>query len=137
MEDQKLTFLNFILKINMVNIMYTNEESILKPGERESREIVGYIQMLLDSLNDFMIKYKSDLQNLGVMNRLVVLTEIITMHKYNPEIYMSSNSQKMSYWDELVSIIQKIKQDQKLAKDLSDIEDLINKINELRVYVRF
>ncbi|AKA75105.1 hypothetical protein SULI_10410 [Saccharolobus solfataricus] len=109
----------------------TVEESILGTGERERREIVGYIQMLLDSINDLMVKYKQELKNMGVINRLGILTEIITMHKYNPEVYMGN------YWEELLSLINIIKQDQKLANEVKDIEELIEKINSLKELVKF
>ncbi|QGA54272.1 hypothetical protein GFS03_06625 [Sulfolobus sp. E5-1-F] len=107
------------------------EKSILGIGERERREIVGYIQMLLDSINDLMVKYKLELKNMGVINRLQIITEIITMHKYNPEVYMGV------YWEELVGIIDTIKRDQKIANELKDIEELVEKINSLRQLAKF
>ncbi|WP_338601918.1 hypothetical protein V6M85_01115 [Sulfolobus tengchongensis] len=102
------------------------EESILKPGERERREIVGYIQQLLDIVNDLMLKYKDELKSIGVINKLTIILEVITMHKYNPEVYMGS------YWDEFVSIINTIKQDPKLASEVEEVERLVDRINNIR-----
>jgi len=104
----------------------TEEANILSPGERERNEIVGYIQLILDSLNELIVKYRSELKEMGVINKLVVIIGIITMHKYNPEVYMRS------YWEELVSLINTIKQDKRIANDLRDLEALIEKVNSLR-----
>ncbi len=109
----------------MVNKM--TEESILKSGEREMREIAGYVQLLLDSLNDLITKYKDELKNMGILNKLLIDMEIITMHKYNPEVYITSG-----YWDDLVNIINLMKQNNKISNDLSDIIKLLEEINELK-----
>ncbi|MEM0363516.1 MAG: hypothetical protein QXH75_06925 [Sulfolobaceae archaeon] len=107
------------------------EESPLKPGERERNEIVGYINLFLDSLNDFMVKHSTELKNIGVSNKLAVLTGIITMHKYNPEVYINS------YWEELVNTLKSIRNQLNVSKELEEMDNLISKINELRERVKF
>ncbi|AHC50852.1 hypothetical protein SUSAZ_01800 [Sulfolobus acidocaldarius SUSAZ] len=99
---------------------------LLKPGERERDEIIAYIQVLLDYLNDFISKHRSELIKLGVMSRLLKNISFISMHKYSPEIYIRE------YWDEIVSIMDTLKKDPQLEKEIVEMNDILEKISELR-----
>ncbi len=77
-------------------------EELVKPGEREVEEMEGYIRDLLDVMNDILAKNKKALSSAGIAPRLGVLLGVMTMHRYNPDLFMQ-------YWEEFKSLVEKCK----------------------------
>ncbi len=77
-------------------------EELIKPGERQIEEMEGYARELLDVMNDILAKNKRDLTEAGIAPRLGVLLGVMTMHRYNPDLFMQ-------YWSEFKSLVEKSK----------------------------
>ena len=61
-------------------------EELLKPGERELKEAVTYIQSLIDDINDLIANYENVLASRGILPRLLPLVSLITLHRYYPDL---------------------------------------------------
>ncbi|BBG22973.1 hypothetical protein [Sulfuracidifex tepidarius] len=101
-------------------------EELVKPGERAVEEMEGYIRDLLDVMNDILAKNKRALSDAGISSRLGVLLGVMTMHRYNPDLFMQ-------YWNEFKSLVEKCKAVPTVKDRVSnEVDPLIAQIEALK-----
>ncbi|BCU69140.1 hypothetical protein [Stygiolobus caldivivus] len=101
-------------------------EELMKPGERQLKEMIPYIMDLIDNLNNLLAENEAILAEKGIARKLSVILSIITLHRYYPDVFMKE------VWDQLLQTIDQLKQIPEVSGKLSDILNDIEKLNELK-----
>ncbi|MEM0373338.1 MAG: hypothetical protein QXV69_09300 [Sulfolobaceae archaeon] len=97
--------------------------TLLDYRERIKSEIIGKISELLNELNQLIVNHREELVRLGILSKILVVTSVIHMHKYDPDVYMKS------WWEDLKSLVNKIGE---IASDSSSIiRSIISEIEAL------
>ncbi|BAB66994.1 hypothetical protein [Sulfurisphaera tokodaii] len=102
------------------------EEELLKPGENELKEMQPYIFNLIDQLNNILVQNEDLLTQNGLARRISVTLSIMTLHRYNPDIFMKE------VWDDVLQIVEELKKIPQVANQLNDLLADIEKLNELK-----
>ena len=102
------------------------EESLLKPGEKELKEMQPYIFDLIDQLNNILTQNEDILTQNGLARRISVTLSIMTLHRYNPDIFMKE------VWDDVLQLVEELKKIPQLSGQLNDLLADIDKLNELK-----
>jgi hypothetical protein len=101
-------------------------EELVKPGERQVEEMEGYIRELLDIMNDILTKNKRALADAGVSSRLSVILGIMTMHRYNPDLFMQD-------WNEFKSLVDKCRSVATVKDRITnEVDPLISEIESIK-----
>ena len=78
-------------------------EELVKPGERERKEMLPYIMDLINQLNTVLAENEQLLSQNGLARKLSVTLSIMTLHRYNPEVFMKE------IWDQVLQIVEELK----------------------------
>jgi hypothetical protein len=101
-------------------------EELVKPGERESKEMLPYIMDLINQLNTVLVENEQLLTQNGLARKLSVALSIMTLHRYNPEVFMKE------IWDQVLQIVEELKKIPQLQNYMNDIIADVEKLNELK-----
>lgn len=101
-------------------------EELMKPGERQLKEMTPYVLDLIDNLNNLLVENEQILVQRDLARKLDVVLSIMTLHRYNPDIFMKE------VWDQLLQIVDQLKQIPELSGKLDGILSDIDKLNELK-----
>ncbi|BFH72408.1 hypothetical protein SJAV_03520 [Sulfurisphaera javensis] len=102
------------------------EEELLKPGERELKEMQPYIFDLIDQLNNILTQNEDILTQNGLARKISVVLSIMTIHRYYPDVFMKE------VWDDVMQIVDELKKIPQISNQLNDLLADVDKLNELK-----